>query len=253
MSGVVSGRELECRYSTWIDITFWPSNTYCEVDEIDFSAKFEKEKHSFTGSASEKSEVKTFEIRSAEKLDFIPLEIVDEFPNLSGLVIRFCGFRTVKAGLFRVELKRIEYVWLESNDVEVIEPKAFEHLTKLKWIGLNLNKIQTLSYKFFENNPRLVIIRFHNNQIDSIHPDFFDGLEELKMVQFRHNICIDKDFGCTTCQITQADLKKELGYCYENCAEGTICHNSYLDPKVLHIEETEKVVQENEDQDEEDQ
>jgi hypothetical protein len=132
-------------------------------------------------------------------------------------------------------------LWLDRNDIEVIEPKAFEHLTKLKWIGLDINKIQTLSYRLFENNPHLIYISFYVNYIDSIHPNFFDGLEELKLVDFKNNGCIDKELGCTTCQMTQEDLNRELQNCYENCTEGTICHNSYLDPDIFQIKEIEKV------------
>jgi hypothetical protein len=72
LSGAASGREIECEYPIFFDLPFWPSNKYCEVHEIDFSAKFEKEEHSFTGSASEKSAVKTFEITTQ-------WEIITEF------------------------------------------------------------------------------------------------------------------------------------------------------------------------------
>jgi hypothetical protein len=116
MSGAASVRELECTYVRWLALPFWPSHKYCSVRAVDFSAKFKKEKHSFSVSASLKSEVKTFEIRSL-RVDFIPLEIVDEFPNLNGIIIWGENLRTVKAGLFRAELNRIEYLWLDSRDV----------------------------------------------------------------------------------------------------------------------------------------
>ncbi len=129
----------------------------------------------------------------------------------------------------------------------MIEPKAFEHLTNLKWISFSENKIRTLSYKLFENNPHLIYISFYSNQIDSIHPNFFDGLEELKWVDFERNVCINKDLGCETCKQTKEDLNSELENCYANCKEGTICHNSYLDPVILQYL-VEKVDQVKEDQ-----
>jgi hypothetical protein len=238
MSGAASGRDLQCSYDTWADLPFWPTNTmYCKAANADFSAKFEKERHSFTGSASEKSKTTTFAIGKYQKVDFIPLEIVDVFPNLHAIVIMGCKLRILKAGLFRAELNRIEYLWLDRNDIEVIEPKAFEHLTKLKYIGLDENKIRTLSYKFFENNPRLFYISLGSNEIDSVHPNFFDGLAELQWVDFEGNVCTNEIFTCETCQITQEELNSDLQKCYANCKEGTICYDSYLDPKVLQIVE----------------
>ncbi len=121
MTEGASGRELKCRYLKWTDFPFWPSNLYCEVIKINFSTNFEKVEHSFSGSASEKSAVETFKISISPKLDFIPLEILTEFPNLSGIVIRFCKLKTVKAGLFRAELNRIDYLWLVRYVILVID------------------------------------------------------------------------------------------------------------------------------------
>jgi hypothetical protein len=53
------------------------------------------------------------------------------------------------------------------------------------------------------------------------------------LVDFKYNGCINKELGCETCKVTQEDLNSELEDCYANCTEGTICHNSYLDPEIL--------------------
>ncbi len=194
---------------------------------MDYSAKFETEKHSFSGNSSQKSETKTFRIHDSPQVDFIPLDILTEFPNLNGLSVSGCNLPTVKASLFRVELNKIEYLDLQDNKIELVQGKAFEHLTKLKWVRLGLNYLQTLSYQLFRKNPYLIFIGLFGNQIDSIHPNFFDGLNSLKFIVFEKNLCVATKIGCETCSLSQADLRNHLQNCYNNCAKGTVCQTSY--------------------------
>ncbi len=208
-------RELKCYYDTTDLYTLWPSNDRCTTNQIDFSADFEPELHSFTGSPEEKSEVKTFRTRRSPNFDFIPLEILSEFPNLNGLAVEFSKLPTLKAGLFKPELEKLEYLHLGYNEVEVIEPKAFQYLIKLKWVSFYENKLKALPHKLFKNNPDLVYINFEENQINSIQPNFFDGLASLKMVEFgSRNRCIRINIGCGNCSDIQSDLKRELKKCF---------------------------------------
>jgi Leucine-rich repeat (LRR) protein len=229
MTGAASGREIRCSYESWLGVTFWPSNKYCETKRMDLSLKFETEKHSFSGSAEEKLEAETFEIARSPQLDFIPLDIITEFPNLSGIIIRSCKLPTVKSGLFKSELNKIKYLRLDRNEIKVIEPKAFEHLNKLKWISLQENNLQTLSNKLFKKNPDLKYISLYDSKIHSVHPSFFDGLPKLRVIDFRDNACSGDQIGCEYCPIvTQTDLQSKLKECFDNCKEGTTCHNSNI-------------------------
>ncbi len=215
LTGAAFGRELGCRYNTWTD-TLRSSYKYCATEGIDFSAKFETEKHSFSSSSSEKIETTAFGIQYSPQVDFIPLEIFKEFPNLRGLTILDSNLSTLKTGLFKAEFKEIEYLELHYNNIETIEPEAFQYLVKLQWISLFRNNLQTLPDRLFENNPDLIYIDLAGNKINSIVPNFFDGLEKLKLVEFKENLCIDEDIGCETCLITQSDLKEKLQNCYNS-------------------------------------
>jgi hypothetical protein len=227
MSADVFGRELRCKYASWPE-TLWPSQPQCYTSYIDYSAKFEAEKHSFSNFASERSKVKTFYIFASSQVDFIPLDILTEFPNMNGIYIAESNLPTLKSGLFKPEFQRIEYLRFDSNKIEVIEPNAFQYLIKLQWVGLYGNKLQTLSYRIFQNNPDLFYINFDFNKINSIHPNFFDGLEKLKLINFGGNLCIQTVIGCETCQIAQADLKEKLQGCFDNCSNGSDCFTSFL-------------------------
>jgi hypothetical protein len=231
MTGAAFGRELECHtYSIYLDFTLWPSLKVCYTDHVDYSAKFESEKHSFSiiRSSAQKSEITAFYIYNSVQVDFIPLDILSEFLNINGLILVYCDLPTVKSGLFKAELQKIEFLNLGSNKVESIEPQAFQYLISLKWISLGDNNLQTLPHQIFKNNPDLFYIDLQQNKINSILPNFFDGLHKLKLVDFTEgNLCIDDQIGCKTCLITQSELRGDLQDCFDNCSNDTTCLTSY--------------------------
>jgi Leucine-rich repeat (LRR) protein len=230
MTGDAIGRKLQCNYARHADI-LWPSHDLCGTNEVDYSAKFEAAKHTFTGTPSQKSEVKTFRIYDSTQVDFIPLELATEFPNLNGVKFSYCNLPTVKEGFFKQELQNIEFLDLAVNEIKVIEPKAFQYLIKLKYINLFSNNLQTLPDQLFQNSPDLIYIDLLQNQINAIVPNFFDGLNKLKLMYFQGNLCIDAEIGCETCLITQLELKEKLQGCFGNCLNDTNCQNSQLTQK----------------------
>jgi hypothetical protein len=256
ITGAASGRQLECTTQTY-SFTLWPSYKSCYTSSVDYSANFEKEKHSFsitasiTDSSAQKSEIKTFFIAASAQVDYIPLDILSEFPNLNGLMLQACNLPIVKSGLFKEEFQKLELLVLHYNKIESIEPEAFQHLIKLKWIDLSDNNLQFLSYRLFKNNPDLIYINFYNGKINAIHPNFFDGLNKLKLIKFIENLCINVKIGCETCLITQSDLKGNLQGCFDNCSNGTTCQSLYLaheasqttTEKPIESNLTEKVVE----------
>jgi hypothetical protein len=249
MTGDASGRDLQCTTFTY-SWTLWPSIKWCATERVDYSTSFEKEKHSFSiiqdyGSV-QKSEIKNFFIAYSTQVDFIPLDILSEFPNLNGLMIEWCNLPIVKSGLFKEELKKIEFLYLLRNKIESIEPEAFKFLIKLKWIELSQNNLQTLPYRIFRNNPDLFYIDLGSNKINSIHPNFFDGLKKLKLIYFTGNKgCINVHFGCETCLITQSDLRGKLQGCFDNCSNGTTCMTSYLAHEASQTTEIPQTTTEN--------
>jgi hypothetical protein len=215
MSGPTFGRELRCDYWSRGDF-LWHSYQLCYLLRNDFSAKFEAEKHTFTGTPSQKSETNVVKIHWTTQVDFIPLDIVTEFPNLNGIAIEYANLSTVKEGFFKPELQVIEYLWLAFNQIKVIEPKAFQYLTKLQWVSLYGNRIQALPDRIFQNSPDLIYLDLDRNQINSINPNFFDGLNKFKNIELDGNVCASTRIGCESCLITQAELKEKLQGCFGN-------------------------------------
>jgi Leucine-rich repeat (LRR) protein len=224
---IVSGREIQCEYRESAEF-LWAPHKRCFIKSIDFPSKFESEKHSFSGSALEKSETTSLQIYLSSHVDFIPLDIMTEFPNLTGLFINRVSLWTVKSGLFKPEFQKLEYLFLGYNEIESIEPEALEHLTNLKWISLRDNSLTTLPHKLLKNSPNIIFIDLQNNRINSINPHFFDGLNQLKLIQSsERNICMKSDIGCPNCSITQSELKEKFQECFANCLNERICNASH--------------------------
>ncbi len=213
--GDVFGRQLEWEYDEWA-FSLWPFHTYCSVDSLNLAAELESEKHTFSDPASHKSETKTLEFLGPSKVDFIPLDIFTEFPHLNGLIILYSNLPVLKSGFFKLQFQKLEYLDLQYNKIELIEPKAFEYLNKLKWVGLKGNKLQMISHNIFENNTELIYIDLSRNRINSVHPNFFDSFSKLKFVKFEGNHCIRGNIGCKKCLITSTDFNKNLQNCYDN-------------------------------------
>jgi hypothetical protein len=237
MAGDAFEREIECIYMTSSTYPLWPLVHCCfSSRSIDYTEFFKTAKHSVDGDEFDKRETKMFMISRAT-IDFIPLEILTEFPNLNGIYFDRCWQPTVKSGLFTAEFRNIEFLHLGENNINLIEPEAFQHLVKLKWISLQWNDLKTLSHKLFRNNTDLIYINLKGNGINSIHPSFFDGLSKLKLVDFRENLCTRDQIGCKTCLITQADLQNKLKKCFDNCLSGSDCHTNYVDSEYENVVE----------------
>lgn len=222
----------------------WPSHNYCVLTYIDLSAAHNSETFSFSGSSTHKSQatVVSFHTWNSSSIDFIPKEITKDFANLNGLIFDGYDSPVLKDKLFISDFRKIEYLDLSSNKIHTIEESALEHLFKLKWINFFGNKIQSLPFKIFENNPELMYVNFALNEIASIHPNLFDGLNKLKIVYISINRCIDKDFGCETCLVSQSALKTGLNSCFSICLSDQFCFNQIIQSAATHITRTVKKV-----------
>jgi hypothetical protein len=201
----------------------WPEFHHCKLSRIDLSKSYESQVHSFSGSSSEKSQATVVLFEESSKIDFIPKQIPEEFPNLNGLVFEFCNLPVLKNEFFPENFGILEYLLLWNNQIVSIEPFAFKNLKNLKWLKLNANKIQSLPFNLFQNNQKIFYLTFGWNQINSISPNLFKDLNQLKFIDFMSNRCVSRQFGCETCPISQSDLDSGLSTCFQNCLNDPEC------------------------------
>jgi Leucine-rich repeat (LRR) protein len=150
-------------------------------------------------SIEQKEETFTFNCSNEEKLktsaicfvccdiDFIPLEIFQEFPNLKLLFIRLSNLPIIKANLFTEEFIKIECLYLKDNNIQEIEEDAFSELKELKLIDLSGNEIESIRHDIFKNNLKLEMIDFTFNDIKLLNVDLFKNLVNLKELSINYS------------------------------------------------------------------
>jgi hypothetical protein len=181
------------------------------VKNRNFQKEISSEIYRFTGSSEEKQKTSTIWFFFSPKFEFVPLEIFQEFPGLSGLIIDGSTIPILKEDLFGSnEFGSIAYLYLCCNSIESIEPKAFQKFSNLKWIHLGRNKIEYLRENIFKANLKLEFINFFKNKIQVIKPDFFKNLVNLKILVLEGNGCVDKEI------IGLDSIDHDLKQCYEN-------------------------------------
>ncbi len=211
----------EC-YSQYYQIDIKNGNI-CKIVHVDLSESSDRDKFTFNGTEEEKQKVTEFNFEHIPKIDYIPVEIFTEFQNLKKFKIVDLNTPILKENLFTVECKKIEILWLERSEIEIIEKKAFFHLKNLAFINLNNNKIESIAENIFETNLKLEKIVLYNNQIKSLNPTIFKRLNRLKLVEFSSNRCASEKFGCENCKMNHEKLNKKLTPCYDNCIEDQEC------------------------------
>jgi hypothetical protein len=226
---LVFGRELECRYGSTNRNALWPEFKFCEISSVDLSQEYETDKFSFTGTPSQKSAATVLSFVAPTTIDFLPKQILDNFPQLNGISITNSGddtFTIIGDNFFSKDFAAIEYLSLHRNEIESIEANAFRYFPKLKWIKLGRNPLRSLPHPIFKNNPEMIAIWLDECNIISITPDFFKNLNKLQYVQIGFgNECSDKEFGCTSgsCSVAQEELDTGLATCYKNCLGDAEC------------------------------
>ncbi len=219
------GRELTCRYGTGAN-GLWPTFSYCKISSVDLSEHYKTVAHSFSGTAEEKSSVTVVRFETPSQIEFLPTQILNDFPQLNGIMIISGTLTNIRENFFGQEFNVIEYLNLASNRIATIEANVFQHLPKLKWISLHSNLLHSLPHQLFKNNPDLIAIWLHRNRMNSITPDFFKNLNKLQIVFFDPNECTSKVFGCYTgsgCSVSQSELDSGLTTCFKNCLDDGEC------------------------------
>lgn len=101
-------------------------------------------------------------------VQFFPLNLNNFFKNLENVNI----YNTTLKEIHRSDLEqfgeKLQYLWLQNNEIQVLEGNLFQ------------------------NNPNLEYINVENNQIKHIVDGIFKNLPKLHQLHFEGNLCIDQ-------------------------------------------------------------
>ncbi|KAF2889941.1 hypothetical protein ILUMI_16232, partial [Ignelater luminosus] len=90
-------------------------------------------------------------------------------------------------------LVNLENIYLNNNEIEAIEEKAFHDMHSLLNIKLNNNKLRIIKKDTFVNLPKINSIDLAFNEIFDISNDDFENLPSLEWVRLRDNKLEPKD------------------------------------------------------------
>lgn len=152
----------------------------------------------------------------SKDVKYLPEKLAEKFPDLLAMQVIHCEVKTVQKKHF-ANLKKLFYLSLFENKIEVIEidafddlpkleilylsnneniktldPNVFNHLPSLKYVWIDQLNLIDVPEKLFNKNPNMVRICLKNNKLRYVNPKMFDGLKDLKTVIFYNNVCATK-------------------------------------------------------------
>jgi Leucine-rich repeat (LRR) protein len=179
----------------------------------------------FSRTKEQEKETTAVQFVNSPVVNFIPVEMFDQFPSLNGLQIDESTIPILKNELFTTECEKIEFLDLDYNEIEVIEPLAFRHLMNLKWVGLDGNLVKSLNDQIFAFNIHLTSISFWLNNIEMINKKLFIYLNELKVVDLEDNECADNYINCAS-DYCIPYINEKFQRCFQNCGSNEKCKNA---------------------------
>ncbi len=209
--------------------SLWPEFRYCQVSKVDLTAKAFDRNFIFNVSNETRSSISVVIFWRCDQVEFIPKEVLQQFPALNGLQIFHSAIPVLKNGLFPADFVRIEYLSLRGNRIQVLESETFKFLTKLKYINLVRNELKQINDNIFANNHQLEYISLFGNSIENMNENLFDDLSHLKFVDLERNECIDHYYGCVAekCSVNLSLLKTQLSLCFLNDSKKTFIRDKH--------------------------
>ena len=98
-------------------------------------------------------------------------------------------------------MRNLEYLLIDSNQLEHLDANTFDDLQNLKALGLALNKLKSVNKQMFAHLKGLVHLGIFNEyEISSFRFDFdsiSDSVNESNVSHFiREAVCLDKKYIC---------------------------------------------------------
>lgn len=138
----------------------------------------------------ENNDVTGLFFNSNKKIEFLPVEVYKNFPNLRVYPAHYCSIREISARNFG-ELQNLLFIDLRGNQLKSIPNYCFSGLSKLSKLLLGKSLQQEIC--FSQKNAFA-----DKNQIASLNGVAFANMPALEVVNLEGNVCIDKKFTSDT-------------------------------------------------------
>lgn len=210
------------------------------LENVDLSGTNLNNSFTFNGSDSAKSSATAVAFFLSPSTKFIPSQIIEEFPNLNGLVVAKTNIPVLRQSFLTEKFKKLQHVNMGRNNMERIELRALVELVNLEWIFLGYNKLESLKERIFEANTKLQYISFYENHLKIVNPHLFKDLMRLRYLDLELNPCMNQNFVstfdgcyksyhnwpyCKEFQVQLEEIDGALSVCHKNCRLDHECSN----------------------------
>ncbi|KAJ8011277.1 hypothetical protein DPEC_G00056480 [Dallia pectoralis] len=104
--------------------------------------------------------------------------------NLTGLILNFNKFKSLKNGLFN-SLQKLKTLQLKGNSISHLPGQLFQNLTSLCTLDLSLNNLTRVDGELFGSLSQLKSLSLGYNLINILLPNTFQNISKVK------NICLE--------------------------------------------------------------
>jgi Leucine-rich repeat (LRR) protein len=202
----IENRPISCDYNG----VKWDQKTTCFVTEQSFKVPNNDSiiSYKISGSEDQKGKATAVYFEFSLKVDFVPFEIVENFPKLDAIAFTKSEIPMITKKLFGGQnFEQIKELRLNEDKIRFIENEALVDLKNLEKIDLTNNKLRSINKETFAHNEKLVEAILTGNEIKLIHPKAFFNQKNGVHVEMFGNQCFgDEAF----------DVAEDLKPCYDN-------------------------------------
>ncbi len=200
----------------------------CVIMNETLTTSLEKEDIKFRG---EQPSITQNIIFVQSQIEFIPSQVMRQFPKVDGIKIHKSNFHLIDSSMFK-GVKLIKHLEFFDCNITEIDQNALADLENLEVIIFWKGILRNLTTNIFWNNKRLRKIVFTQNYIEIIHPTFFDGLNDIMEVNLEANVCINERFYIKT---SIDYMKHRLEHCFDNCRKNYECSRDLKENEVSYV------------------
>ncbi|PIK56257.1 hypothetical protein BSL78_06840 [Apostichopus japonicus] len=107
--------------------------------------------------------------------------------NVKHLLLSNNALVTLRNRTFVGTERHLKRIYLDKNEVAIIEEAAFHGLNKVQYLDLGYNNIQSITSGHFLDMPGLEFLILENNELVSIENDTFNCLISLEVIALNNN------------------------------------------------------------------
>lgn len=124
---------------------------------------------------------------SSPKLEVIPTEIFEAFPNMTAFAIDKSRLDVIDQSSFENCTENLKVLKITNNNLRSLAENVFAALENLEYLNLSGNMLSDIDKNAFDGLENLKILDLTINKLSKIHEETFNGLTNLEQIYLDSN------------------------------------------------------------------